>query len=119
MSVNETVEITGHLMDHGILSRVLDDIREYGGDYTIDRFDVGRETDDPSRAVLTATSADDESLQRLLMRLQTRGVNMVDPGEAEVSEALVDGVFRVGHARRFNCAGKSAGFIRNVAAMDK
>ena len=50
MSANETVEITGHLMDHGILSRVLDDIREYGGDYTIDRFDVGRETDDPSHA---------------------------------------------------------------------
>ena len=25
MSANETVEITGHLMDHGILSRVLDD----------------------------------------------------------------------------------------------
>ena len=47
MSESETVEITGHLMDHGILSRVLDDIREYGGDYTIDRFDVGRETDDP------------------------------------------------------------------------
>ncbi|MCW2773659.1 MAG: bifunctional enzyme conserved domain protein, partial [Nocardioides sp.] len=36
MSAHETVEITGHLMDHGILSRVLDDIREYSGDYTID-----------------------------------------------------------------------------------
>ena len=38
MSAHETVEITGHLMDHGILSLVLDDIREYSGDYTIDRF---------------------------------------------------------------------------------
>jgi lysine-ketoglutarate reductase/saccharopine dehydrogenase-like protein (TIGR00300 family) len=27
------------------------------------------------------------------MRLQTRGVNLVDPGEADVSETLVDGVF--------------------------
>ena len=36
MSAHETVEITGHLMDHGILSLVLDDIREYSGDYTID-----------------------------------------------------------------------------------
>ena len=32
MHVSETVEITGHLMDTGVLSRVLDDIREYGGD---------------------------------------------------------------------------------------
>jgi lysine-ketoglutarate reductase/saccharopine dehydrogenase-like protein (TIGR00300 family) len=93
VSVNETVEITGHLMDHGILSRVLDDIREYGGDYSIDRFDVGRETDDPSHAVITVIAEDDESLQRTLMRLQTRGVNQVDPGEASVAEADRDGVF--------------------------
>ena len=93
MSTNETVEITGHLMDHGILSRVLDDIREYGGDYSIDRFDVGRETDDPSHAVITVVADDDESLQRLLMRLQTRGVNQVDPGVPEMTAAEQDGVF--------------------------
>jgi lysine-ketoglutarate reductase/saccharopine dehydrogenase-like protein (TIGR00300 family) len=93
VSASENVEITGHLMDHGILSRVLEDIREYHGDYTIERFDVGRETDDTSRALLTVTAEDDENLQRLLMRLQTRGVNLVDPGEADVSETLVDGVF--------------------------
>jgi lysine-ketoglutarate reductase/saccharopine dehydrogenase-like protein (TIGR00300 family) len=93
VSANETVEITGHLMDHGILSRVLDDIREYGGDYSIDRFDVGRETDDPSHAVITVVADDDESLQRLLMRLQTRGVNQVDPGVAETTAAEQDGVF--------------------------
>ena len=39
----ETVEITGHLMDSGILSRVLDDIREYGGDHVVERFDVGHD----------------------------------------------------------------------------
>ncbi|WP_395659714.1 TIGR00300 family protein [Nocardioides sp.] len=93
MSAHETVEITGHLMDHNILSRVLDDIREYEGDYTIDRFDVGRETDDPSHAVITVISEDDEALQRLLMRLQTRGVNQVDPGEASTAPADRDGVF--------------------------
>ncbi|MFC4786603.1 ornithine cyclodeaminase [Nocardioides sp. MAHUQ-72] len=93
MSESETVEISGHLMDHGILSRVLDDIREYSGDYTIDRFDVGRETDDTSHAVITVTADDDEALQRLLMRLQTRGVNMVDPGEADVAVTETDGVF--------------------------
>src|SRR6476646_6952014 len=80
-------------MDHGILSRVLDDIREYSGDYTIDRFDVGRETDDTSHAVITVTAEDDDALQRLLMRLQTRGVNMVHPGEAEVAATVTDGVF--------------------------
>jgi len=28
VSVSETVEVTGHLMDSGILSRILDDIPE-------------------------------------------------------------------------------------------
>ncbi len=93
VTTSETVEITGHLMDSGILSRVLDDIRDYGGDYVIDRFDVGHDATDTSRATITVTASDDESLQRLLMRLQTRGVNQVDPGEAAVTVADMDGVF--------------------------
>jgi len=90
---SESVEITGHLMDSGILSQVLDDIRGYGGDWVIDRFDVGRDTADPSHAKITVSAEDDESLQRLLMRLQTRGVNQVDPGEATFTETDMDGVF--------------------------
>ncbi|WP_310529480.1 TIGR00300 family protein [Nocardioides sp.] len=93
MSVSESVEVTGHLMDSGILSRILDDIREYDGDYVIDHFDVGHEASDISQATIVVTAEDDEALQRLLMRLQTRGVNQVDPGEASVSVADLDGVF--------------------------
>ncbi len=93
MHTSETVEISGHLMDTGILSQVLDDIREYGGDYVIDRFDVGHDARDLSYAQLTVSAEDDEALQRLLMRLQTRGVNQVDPGEAETAECEMDGVF--------------------------
>lgn len=93
MPVTETVEITGHLMDSGVLSRVLDDIREYGGDWVITHIDVGKSRDDTSHATISVTSADQEALDRLLMRLQTRGVNQVDPGEASVEVADRDGVF--------------------------
>ena len=93
MHVSETVEISGHLIDTGILSRVLDDIREYGGDWVIDRFDVGHEASELSSATITISNDDDEALQRLLMRLQSRGVNQVDPGEAETSPCEIDGVF--------------------------
>jgi lysine-ketoglutarate reductase/saccharopine dehydrogenase-like protein (TIGR00300 family) len=89
----EHVEITGHLMDSGILSRVLDDIRQYGGDWVIERIDVGHEASDMSTATIKVWTEDDDALQRLLMRLQTHGVNMVDPGEASVSVADTDGVF--------------------------
>ena len=93
MTSTEHVEITGHLMDSGILSRVLDDIREYGGDWVIERIDVGHEAGDMSTATIKVWTADDADLQRLLMRLQTHGVNMVDPGEASVAVAEQDGVF--------------------------
>ena len=93
MSVSENVEITGHLMDSGVLSRVLDDIREYGADWVIEQIDVGHEATDQSTAKITVTADDDEQLQRLLMRLQTRGVNMVDPGDAEYGVCDLDGVF--------------------------
>ena len=39
-----TVALTGHLIDSGILARVLDDVLEYGGDYRIDQLDVGKST---------------------------------------------------------------------------
>ncbi len=93
MKYTESVHITGHLMDSGLLSRVLDDIREYGGDYTIDTFDVGHDHDDPSTVRMTVGADDEESLQRLLMRIQTKGVNLVHPGEPGITEAEVDGVF--------------------------
>jgi lysine-ketoglutarate reductase/saccharopine dehydrogenase-like protein (TIGR00300 family) len=93
VSVKEKVEVTGHLMDTGVLSRILDDIREYGADWVITKIDVGHEATDLSTATIDVTAEDDESLQRLLMRLQTRGVNQVDPGEADMAQAELDGVF--------------------------
>src|SRR5664279_4636787 len=91
--VNETVEITGHLMDSGILSRVLDDIREYDGDYVIEHVEIGHEKHDTSYARLIVSTDDEDTLQRLLMRLQTRGVNMVHPGDVVLAEATQSGVF--------------------------
>jgi len=90
---HEQVELTGHLMDSGLLSRVLNDIRDYGGDYSIDRFDVGRDIGDESYVRITVRAEDHEGLDRLLMRLQTHGANQVHPGEAHLREVEQDGVF--------------------------
>jgi len=91
--VSETVEISGHLMDSGILARVLDDVLGYGADYRIERLDVGKLHEDESQATLVVTTEDHEALQRLLMRLQTHGVNQVDPGVATTRPCDRDGVF--------------------------
>ena len=93
MQVSERVEITGHLMDSGVLARVLDDVLDYGGDYTVDRIDLGKAHEDESHAVIVVGAETGEQLSRILMRLQVHGVNLVDPGEAEVKPAPTDGVF--------------------------
>jgi lysine-ketoglutarate reductase/saccharopine dehydrogenase-like protein (TIGR00300 family) len=93
VQVSETVEITGHLMDSGVLARVLDDVLDYGGDYAIERLDVGKTHEDESYARIVVMIEGNDELQRLLMRLQTHGVNQVDPGEAVTRPAPADGVF--------------------------
>jgi len=103
---SEKVEITGHLIDSGILSLVLTDIKEYAGDYVIEHIDVGHERSDHSHATIRVTADDDEALQRLLMRIQTRGVNQVDPGEAATAVAERDGVFPDGFYSTTNLATK-------------
>jgi lysine-ketoglutarate reductase/saccharopine dehydrogenase-like protein (TIGR00300 family) len=106
LPASERVEIRGHLIDSGILSGVLNDIKEYGADYTIDRFDVGHEQQDLSHATLTISAEDEDSLQRVLMRLQTRGLNQVEPGAAETAVAEQDGVFPDGFYSTTNLATK-------------
>ena len=93
MQVSEIVEITGHLMDSGVLARVLDDVLDYGGDYTIEKIDVGKTHEDESHARIVVLAESDDDLQRMLMRLQTHGVNQVDPGAAVTRPAPADGVF--------------------------
>ncbi|HYJ77664.1 MAG TPA: TIGR00300 family protein [Actinomycetes bacterium] len=90
---SETVEVRGHLIDMGVLSRVLDDILEYSGDYTIDRFEVGKTPVDESYARLSVRSEDPEVISRIVMRLMTHGVNPTHPGEAVLGEVETDGVF--------------------------
>jgi lysine-ketoglutarate reductase/saccharopine dehydrogenase-like protein (TIGR00300 family) len=93
MQVTETVEITGHLMDSGVLAKILDDVLDYGGDYTVDRIDLGRAHEDESHAIILVGAESSEHLNRILMRLQVHGVNQVDPGEAVTRIAPADGVF--------------------------
>jgi lysine-ketoglutarate reductase/saccharopine dehydrogenase-like protein (TIGR00300 family) len=93
VTVSESLEARGHLMDSGVLASVLDDVLAYGGDYRIDQLDVGKRHEDESYARIIVSADDDEALQRLLMRLQIHGMNQVDPGEAVLRPCERDGVF--------------------------
>jgi len=90
---SEILEIRGHLLDTGVLSRCVDDVRSLGGDYAIERFVLGKDHADESYARLRVHAEDPETLASILMRLNAHGVNMADPGEATVRTVEVDGVF--------------------------
>ncbi|GAA4356304.1 ornithine cyclodeaminase [Angustibacter luteus] len=93
MSFSETVQIRGHLLDTGVLSRCVDDVRSLGGDYVIERFDVGKDHDDESYARIRVQTDDEQLLASILMRLNAHGVNLTDPGETVLREVSADGVF--------------------------
>ncbi|SFF16655.1 ornithine cyclodeaminase [Blastococcus tunisiensis] len=88
-----TVTVTGHLVDTGILARILDDVLEYGGDYRIETLDLGRQHEDESRALIEVSADGADLLDRILMRVQIHGANAVDPGTALTRPAPADGVF--------------------------
>jgi lysine-ketoglutarate reductase/saccharopine dehydrogenase-like protein (TIGR00300 family) len=92
-SHSAVVTLTGHLMDTGILARVLDDVLEYGGDHRIESLELGHQHEDESRALVEVSAADAELLDRILMRIQVHGANPVDPGTATTRPAPADGVF--------------------------
>ena len=93
MAHTEVVEVRGHIFDSGALSRIMDDILDYGGDYHLERLEPGRAHADESTARLLVAADDPELLNRILMRLQTHGANRVDQGEAVLRAAPRDGVF--------------------------
>ncbi len=93
MPFSETVQIRGHLLDTGVLSRCVDDVRSLGGDYVIERFDVGKDHEDESYARIRVQADDEQVLASVLMRLNAHGVNLTDPGEPVLRPVEADGVF--------------------------
>jgi lysine-ketoglutarate reductase/saccharopine dehydrogenase-like protein (TIGR00300 family) len=93
VAVTESVELRGHIIDSGMLSRLLDDVLDLGSDYVIERFDVGKRPEDVSYARVVVTAPDEATLSSLVMRLQAHGANLVDPGEALLRTVEKDGVF--------------------------
>ena len=94
--VYEDVAVEGHLIDSLIVSRMMDDIIELGGEFETLSFDVGRTNEDASRAVIRVIGPDQETLDRLMTAVQEHGAVPVDPEDAEWQAAPADGVFPEG-----------------------
>lgn len=89
----EIVELAGHVLDTGLFTLVLDDVRALGGDYEVVRFDVGKDASDTSTVRLAVTAPDARTLDSVVMRLHTHGANLVEVEPARLVRVERDGVF--------------------------
>jgi len=89
----EDVQVEGHLIDSGIISRIMDDIMDLEGEFEMLRFDVGRTNTDPSIAVIRVIGRDGDHLDHLMAAIQEHGVVPLNQEDALTVAAPVDGVF--------------------------
>jgi lysine-ketoglutarate reductase/saccharopine dehydrogenase-like protein (TIGR00300 family) len=89
---SERVFLSGHIIDSLILPKVLDEIIELGGVFSIEEFKVGRTRRDTSKARIEVSAPRQETLDRILMQIRRQGAFSDKPGEARFVKAPRDGV---------------------------
>jgi lysine-ketoglutarate reductase/saccharopine dehydrogenase-like protein (TIGR00300 family) len=89
---SETVRLDGHIIDSQTLSRVLDLILLYGGDYDITEFRIGTKRAEPSHAEIVVSAPTSEGLQQILQEIGQLGAE-APADEARWVPAPADGVF--------------------------
>jgi lysine-ketoglutarate reductase/saccharopine dehydrogenase-like protein (TIGR00300 family) len=91
--VFEDVRIEGHLIDSGIMSKVMDHVIAMGGEFETLAFEVGRTNDDASTAVLRVRAESQRLLDEILGEIQNHGAVSIEPSDAQLAPAPGDGVF--------------------------
>jgi len=90
MSVTDTIEAEGHLIDSGLLSAIFDKIIEVKGSYEIITFDIGKTNDDKSRIQMRVTVDNETTLDDLFQQLTTFGAHAVREANAVLKPAEKD-----------------------------
>jgi lysine-ketoglutarate reductase/saccharopine dehydrogenase-like protein (TIGR00300 family) len=100
---NETVELSGHIVDSLLLAKVLDTIVEAGVAYELEDVQIGRTNVDTSTARIKLEGEQAE-LDRLIDELQVHGANRVTSGTTTLVTADQEGVLPAGFYSTTNLA---------------
>jgi len=90
MQVFREVELKGHIIDSGIMTKVFDKIMDKGGNFEIIVFDVGKRKTDPSFARLRVNAENDEQLSAILSEIHPYGARMTEEKDVGVVSAEGD-----------------------------
>jgi lysine-ketoglutarate reductase/saccharopine dehydrogenase-like protein (TIGR00300 family) len=78
MQASREVELEGHIIDSGIMTRVFDRIMDLGGNFEIIVFDVGKRKTDPSYARLRVNADDEPQLDQILSEIHRFGARLLE-----------------------------------------
>jgi len=92
----ETILLEGHILDSHTLSKVLDRIIKSGAGYEIMEIDVGKRSQDTSRAKLFLQSPEKPVLDALLAFIKSQGGVVPKARNVSLEPAPADGVFPEG-----------------------
>lgn len=96
MEASREIELEGHIIDSGIMTRVFDKVLDMGGNFEITTFDVGKKKQDTSYARLIITAVDEEELDNILSELHRLGARMPEVENAKLKEAFGDRILPKG-----------------------
>ena len=89
----ETVVLTGHIIDSLILAKVLDTILMMGGSFDLEEVSIGKTRNEPSRARIVVRAPSGTLLADILQAIQPHGASVDRELDCQCKAAPADGVF--------------------------
>ena len=92
MEYSREIELKGHIIDSGIMTKVFDAIMEMGGNFEITVFEIGKKKQDESYARLLVSAGDETLLTEILSVLHRLGARPPVVEDIALAEAEADRV---------------------------
>ncbi|MDD4127774.1 MAG: TIGR00300 family protein [Methanomicrobium sp.] len=96
METSREIELEGHIIDSGIMTRIFDKVLDMGGNFEITTFDIGKKKQDTSYARLIISAQDEEELDNILSELHRLGARMPEVENVKLEEAEGDRILPKG-----------------------
>jgi len=92
-NIQETVVLSGHIIDSLILAKVLDTILMMGGTFDLQEVSIGKTRNEPSRAKIVVRATSANLLAEILQAIQPHGASVEGERDCQCKQAPADGVF--------------------------
>jgi len=92
-AVQETVVLTGHIIDSLILAKVLDTILMMGGTFDLEQVSIGKTRNESSSARIVVKARSATLLTDILRSIQPHGASVEGESDCHLRPAPADGVF--------------------------